>query len=117
MLADARAQVIDAQVDGAELGKAVKALQRQLVHVARADGGHHRQPAHRIQTGADDTPVDAVETEMADQLRAHVDACGHLRGREAGDLQAEYLVEDDALLEDGLQAGDEFGLEFVDRGE
>ena len=47
--ADGRAQVVDAQVDRAELAEAVQALQRRLVHVARADGRHHGQAAHGVE--------------------------------------------------------------------
>jgi hypothetical protein len=39
---------------------------------------------------------------------------GHQRGREAGNLQAQHLVEDNLFLEDGLQAGDELRFEFAD---
>ena len=38
------AQVVDAQVDGAQLGKAVQALLGRLAHVLNANGGHHGQP-------------------------------------------------------------------------
>jgi hypothetical protein len=92
----------------------VQALQGRLVHVACADGGHRRQATHRIQAGADHAPMDPVEAEMADQLRTHVDAPGHQRRRQAGDLQAQHLIEDDLFLEDGLQAGDELRFEFAD---
>ena len=49
LLADGRPQVVDAQVDGAELGEAVQPLRRRLVHVARADRGHHGQAGHGVE--------------------------------------------------------------------
>ena len=42
--ANAGAQVVDAQVDGAQFGKAVQALLGRLAHVLGANGGHHGQP-------------------------------------------------------------------------
>jgi hypothetical protein len=75
--ANAGAQVVDAQVDGAQLGKAVQALLGRLVHVARANGGHHGQAAHGIQPGADHAAVDAVVGIVAHQLGPHVDARHH----------------------------------------
>jgi hypothetical protein len=35
-------------------------------------------------------------------------------GRQAGDLQAQHLVEDNLFLKDGFQAGDELRFEFAD---
>jgi hypothetical protein len=56
--------------------------------------------------------VDAVVAVVAHELRLHFDARGHALGEQAGDLQAEHLVEDDFFFEDGLEAGDELGFEF-----
>ena len=111
-LADAGAQVVDAQVDGAELGEAVQALLGRFVHVTRADGGHAGQAAHGVEPGADHAAVDAVIAVVAHELVPHVDARGDAFGFEAGDLQAKHLVEDDFFFKDGSQAGHEFGLEF-----
>src|SRR5450830_1654023 len=111
--ADGGAQVVDAQVDGAQLAKALESLHRGLVHVAGTDGRHHGQ---RIQAGGDHPAVQAVVAEVADQLVLHVDARAHRVGLERGDLQAEHGVEDDHLFEDLLQAGFELGLESLGQG-
>ena len=106
--ADAGAQIVDAQIDGAQFAKAVQALLRRLVHMVRANGGHHRQPAHGVQAGADDAAVHPVESEMPHQLGAHGDACDHTGRLQRGDLQAQELVKDNALFKNGLQAGNKF---------
>ena len=112
VVADAGAQVVDAQVDGAELGEAVQALLGRLVHVAGTDGGHDGQAAHGVQPGADDAAVHPVVAEVPHQFAAHVDAGGDMVRVQAGDLQAQHLVEDDPFFKDGLEALDEGGLEF-----
>ena len=106
--ADAGAQIVDTQIDGAQLAKAVQALQRRLVHVACAYGGHDGQPAHGVQAGADDAAVDPVESEVPHQLRAHVDARDYAGRLQRSNLQAQNLVEDNALFKNGFEAGDKF---------
>jgi hypothetical protein len=106
-----RAQVVDAQIDRAQLGKARQALLGRLVHVARADGRHHRQAGGGVQHRADHAAVQALVLVVADQLGPHVDAAAHALARQLGHLQAQQGVEDDALLEQLRQAGDEGGLE------
>ena len=68
-----RAQVVDTQVDRAELAEARHARLHRLVHVARADGGHHRQAAHRVERGADHAAVQALVAVVPDQLRPHLE--------------------------------------------
>jgi hypothetical protein len=109
--ADAGAQVVDAQVDGPELAEALQPLLRRFVHVARADGRHHGQPAHRVEPRADHAAVQAVECVVADEFALHGDVADDAFGLQAGDLQAQHLVEHDPLLEDLLQAGDEILFE------
>ena len=111
MAANAGAQVVDAQVDGAQLGKAVQALLGRLAHVLGANGGHHGQATHGIQPGTDHPAVDAVVGIVAHQLRPHVDARHHLLRGNAGDLEPQQLVEDDLLFKDGGEPGEELGFE------
>ena len=66
--------------------------------------------------GADHAAVQALVRVVADQLGPHLDVAGHAFGRDRGDAQAEQAVEDDALLEDVLQAVDELGLETCRAG-
>ena len=111
LLADRGAQVVDAQVDGAQLGEALQPLQWRLLEVARADRGHHRQAAHRVQPGADHAAVQSLVGEVADQLGPHLDVPGDALGRHDVDLQAQHAVEHHALFEHLLEHGDELGLE------
>ena len=64
--ADAWSQVINSQINSTELAKAVQALHWSLLHMPGADGGHHSQATHRIETGADDPAVNPVKREMPD---------------------------------------------------
>ena len=111
MGANAGAQVVHPQINGAQLGKPVQALLRRLVHVARTDGRHHGQSPHGVQPGADDTPVDTVVGVVANQLGAHVDTCAHPLGQHAGDLQAQHTVEHNFVFKDIAQPGNKFRLE------
>ena len=74
MAANAGAQIINAQINRAQLAKAVQALLGRLVHMARANRRHHRQGAHPIQSGTDDAAVDTVVGVVADQLGLHINA-------------------------------------------
>ncbi len=87
MLADARSQVIDPQIDRADPGETRQALRHRLVHVARAQCGHHRQTRHRIETGADHAAVKPVVGEVPDQFAPHVDAPADELRRDRGDLE------------------------------
>ena len=97
--------------------RASQALENALrqfgfVHVAGADGSHHGQPAHGVQSGADYTAMDTVEGIVAHQLRTHVDARHHPLWRDSSDLQAQDLVKGDALLKDFLESRDELFFEY-----
>ena len=93
----------------------MQALSGCLVHMTRANGGHHGQAAHGVQPGADDAAVNPVETEVADQVPFHVDAPAHLGGFERCDLQSQHLVENNHFLKDFFKSVDEFIFE-LDRG-
>ena len=107
MVADAGPQVIHPQVNRAKFGKALQPLQGRLVHVARANGRHHGQPAHRVESGADNAAMNTVVGIVADQFMAHVEARRDPVGLERRDLQAEQLVEHNFFFKDGRQSGDE----------
>jgi hypothetical protein len=88
----------------------VKALGGGLVHVAGANGGHHRKPAHGVQPGADDAAVDAVVAVVAHQFGPHVNAGSDQAGRERDHTQAQGLVENNFLLPKLAQTLDELVL-------
>ena len=111
MATDTGAQVVDAQVDGAQARKAVQALLGRFVHVLGAERGHHGQATHGVQPGTDGAAVDAVVGKVADELGAHGDAAGGAVGTQLGHLEAQHLVENDFFLEQLGQGGNEFGLE------
>ena len=112
MFADAGAQVVDAQIDGAQFAEAVQALLGGFVHVARADGRHHCQATHRVQPGADHAAVNTVVGVVAHQLVPHVDAGRYPLGHDGGDLEAQRFVEDDAFFKNAFQALQEFRFEL-----
>ena len=101
--ADGGTQVVDAQVDRAELAEAAQPLERRLVHVACADRRHHREPGHGVERGADDAAVQPLVQVVADQLRPHLEVAADAGGREGVDAQADEMVERNALFEERVR--------------
>lgn len=107
---NARAQIIDTQVNRAQVGKTAQPLHGRLVHMAGTDGGHHRQTAHGIEPGADDAAVDAVVAEMSYQLWLHLDTGTHLRRPQVVDFQAEHPIKRNHFFEYFFEPVDKFFL-------
>ena len=110
-LAEGRAQVVDAQVDRAELAEAAQPLGRRLGHVARADRRHHGEAGHGVERRADDAAVQALVRVVADQVGPHRQMAADAVGGERVDAQAEDVVERNAFLEERGQAADELLFE------
>ena len=98
---------------GAESGRA---LLGRLIQVLGANCGHHGQPTHGIQSRADHASVDAVVGVVAHQVGLHVDAAHHAVRRQGGDLEPQDLVEHNLFFKDGLEPGNELGLESLGLG-
>jgi hypothetical protein len=106
-------QVVNAQIDGAQLAEAMQTLRRRFVQVPGTDRRHDGKPAHGIDTGTDDATVQPVGA--ADQFRSHDNGTGNPLRLDRGDLQSEHPVEGDHFLENMPQTGNKFGLELAYR--
>ncbi len=98
-LAATGAQVIDTQVDGAELGQPRHALLagQVLMFVEGADQRHGA--AGDVEQRGDHPAVEDAVDEVADQLRLHRQVHGDALGAQFIELDTEHLVEGDALEE------------------
>jgi hypothetical protein len=110
VLPDALSQEVDAQVDGAHLGEAAHHLQGAVVGMPLRNAHHDGQARHRIEHRRDDPAVQPPVGVAADQLRLHRDAGPHVARPHGHHLQAEHLVEADAVFEEIDQGGFEARL-------
>ena len=98
-LAAARAQVVYAQVDGAEFGQLAHALGSwQMLVIGEGADQCHGAATHVEQGGNDPAVQDAVD-EVADQFGFHRQVHGHPLGAQLIELDTEHLIEGDALEE------------------
>ena len=96
--AQAWAEVVDAQIDGADAGEALEDLGGGFVGVLAGDGQGEGEACGCVEGGGDDAAVEAAVEEVADEFGAHVQAQARVVGVEGIDLEAEELVEAQALL-------------------
>ncbi len=80
IVADAWAQVINAQINGPEFAEPQQALNGRLIHMASAYGGHAGQAAHSVKSCADHAAMDPIETVVAHQVGFHIDAGAYFVG-------------------------------------